>query len=208
VEISEPHQIRALASPVRQDIVDAITAVGPCSVAELATVLGRPADGLYYHVRLLVATRLLVPTGGGYKGGRGELRIDVAKKLMYVRYDPADPRNRAAVLDVVASMVRSAHRGFRRGLRPGVAVVRGPRRNLWAGRTFGALSARDLARANALLHRLIAVMHTGRRADRATTGRGRREFYEMTFVLAPAFHYKRTPRSSPRGGGHGLVAGK
>ena len=58
--IAEPRQIRALASSTRQDIVDTIAAIGPCSVAELARALGRSADGLYYHIRVLTRVGLLV----------------------------------------------------------------------------------------------------------------------------------------------------
>jgi predicted transcriptional regulator len=52
--IAGARQIRALASPIRQDILDALTAIGPCSVSELAAAIGRPADGLYYHIRHLL----------------------------------------------------------------------------------------------------------------------------------------------------------
>ncbi|MEM1011530.1 MAG: helix-turn-helix domain-containing protein [Planctomycetota bacterium] len=46
-------QFRVLLSPARVEIYEFLQAVAPCSVAELAAVSGRPADGLYPHLRQL-----------------------------------------------------------------------------------------------------------------------------------------------------------
>ena len=74
-EISSPRQILVLASPVRQDILDTVAAAGPCSVADLARLLGMPADGLYYHIRSLSLAGLLKLTSAKGKRGRGEARL-------------------------------------------------------------------------------------------------------------------------------------
>src|SRR4051812_4900876 len=182
--IADARQIRALASPIRQDILDAVTAIGPCSVAQLAVALGKPADGLYYHIRRLLDVALLMEVAGD-GNARADLRLDAAHKSFYLEYKPENRANRAAVLRVIASMMRSAERTFRRGFRPGVAVVKGPRRNLWAGRSRGSLSAGELAEVNVLLDRLITVMRSGRR-DREDMSAKDRALYELTFVLAPA----------------------
>ena len=182
--IADPRQIRALSSPIRQDILDAVAAIGPCSVAELAAALGKPADGLYYHVRRLLDVRLLTEVREE-ANGRADLRLDVAHKSLYLEYRPASRTNKAAVLRVIGSMLRSAERTFRRGFRPDIAVVEGPRRNLWAGRARGSLSASELAEVNALLDRLITLMRSGRR-DRAGAPSTDRSPYELTFVLAPS----------------------
>src|SRR3954467_15721721 len=93
--ISKAPQIRALSSPIRQDILDAVTAIGPCSVAELAAVIGKPADGLYYHIKRLVGVRLLEQvTADGT--GRAELRLDVAHRF-HLEYRPANRANKTAV---------------------------------------------------------------------------------------------------------------
>ena len=76
--IAEPRQIRALASPVRQDILDAVVAIGPCTVAELAAALGKPPDAMYYHIRRLLAVRLLVEVASN-GDERPDLRLDVAE---------------------------------------------------------------------------------------------------------------------------------
>src|SRR4051812_38683008 len=100
--ISKAPQIRALSSPARQDILDAVTAIGPCSVAELAAAVGKPADGLYYHIRQLLEVGLLVETRDD-GAERGELRLDAAHKALYLEYKPDNRSNKAAVLRVIAS---------------------------------------------------------------------------------------------------------
>jgi predicted transcriptional regulator len=84
-EISTPRQIRVLASPVRQDIVETVDAAGPCSVAELARLLGMPADGLYYHIRRLSSADLLKAVNAKSKRGRGEARLEVGS-YQWIKY--------------------------------------------------------------------------------------------------------------------------
>jgi hypothetical protein len=187
--ITQPRQIAVLASPTRQDIVDTVTAIGPCSIAEVADALDRPADGLYFHVRRLMAAGLLLPVGTREGAERGALRVDVPKRQMHLEYEPGNAQNRTAVLRVIGSMLRGAERTFRHGMRPGLAVTSGPRRNLWAGRSRGALSAGELKEVNRLLVQLATVMRRGR-SDRGR-GRGKRTLYEVSFVLAPARQSRR-----------------
>src|SRR3954463_6659873 len=80
--IADARQIRALASPIRQDILDAVTAIGPCSVAQLAVALGKPADGLYYHIRRLLDVGLLMEVAAD-GGGGADLRLDPGPKPFY-----------------------------------------------------------------------------------------------------------------------------
>jgi predicted transcriptional regulator len=168
-------QIRALSTPIRQDIVDTIAALGSCSVAELADVLGRPADGLYYHVNALQSARL-ISVSVATRGSRRKRRLSIDRPQS-IRYEPAQSANRQAVLRLVSAMLRNARRQFARGLRRDGAVVRGVRRNLWAGRIRGGLSDTELREVNRLINALIRTFRPLRQAES--------RLYELTFVLAP-----------------------
>jgi hypothetical protein len=182
--------IGALVSPVRQELVDTVEALGgEATIAEVAAQLGRPADGLYYHVRPLVKAGLLVrrvhPDGDRFAtpAARG--------RRLAIEYAPGDPASAAALRRVVASMLRIARRDFDAGLRrPGV-VANGPRRALWAARSKGWVSAAELAELNALLARAAALLRKPR-------GRGRDQLVSLCFVLAPIA--ARAPRRSGGGG--------
>jgi DNA-binding transcriptional ArsR family regulator len=171
-------QIRALRSPLRQEILDKAQALGPCSIADLARALGRPADGLYYHLRALLAAGLLRAAGERGEGRRREALFATAAEGdgLWLAYDPEDPANAEAVSGAVGGMLRLTQRTFTAAFEPGT-VVAGPARELWAARLEGWLTPDEVAEVNALLQGL-----------RAAVGRPRaegRRLFALTCVLAP-----------------------
>lgn len=180
--ITDPEAITVLASPVRQELVDTLeTLGGVATVAELAAQLGRPADGLYYHVDLLCRAGLFVAVlGGKSRAGRSERRYRTPTRLgttLRLIYRPHEPRQAAAVRGVVSGMLRIARRDFDRAL-TGDPIVDGPRRELWAARNTGWVSDADLTAINRLLGQLIARMRQPR-------GGPRQRLISLCYVLAP-----------------------
>jgi len=180
--IADPSAITVLASPVRQELVDTVEALGGvATIAELAEQLGRPADGLYYHVEILRRAGLLVAAAGRRSdAGRSERRYGTPTrgdhKLALV-YQPRDPRNASAVRGVVGSMLRIARRDFDRALTTDPAVE-GPRRELWAARGTGWVSDGELTEINRLLIQLNAHLRKPR-------GGPRQRLISLCFILAP-----------------------
>src|SRR5436190_2021792 len=125
--LSSPAQVRALESPRRQEIVDALAALGASSVAELADHLGRPADSLYFHVRKLLKVGVIRELELR-KSGRHEWAVyALHTRSARVRYDGAPARS---IQRVVAGAVRQSLREFNRGFAvPGIRLS-GKRRNL------------------------------------------------------------------------------
>jgi predicted transcriptional regulator len=191
--IRRTDQIRCLMSQVRQEIVDTVEALGTCSIGEIAEHLGRSADGLYYHVRALLETDLLEQRGFRDGGRQPEAMyaIKPCAASLRLHYDPADPENVAAVSGVVSSMLRVAERDFGGGFVPGVAVCRGPERNLWAARRRGWLSAEDLREVNCLLERLTELLGQGKAS-------GRERLYALTYVIAPVEAHGRRRQKTER----------
>jgi len=173
-------QLLAIASPGREDIIDAVGLIGPCTVADLARVVGRTRHALYYHVRALRDCGLLVETHHSGEGKRRTARYDLPGRPLSVRYDLSTARARRAVIALGRTRLRSAARGFVRACRPDAATLEGPRRNLWVARWKGWLSDRELEEANRHLARLIELL----RHD-AGPARIRRRPHEFTFAIAP-----------------------
>ena len=176
-EISGPRQVEALASPVRQEIVDAVQASGPCSAGQLAELLGRTQDGLYYHLRVLTRVGLLCEKGTRATRRRDERVYDVPGRPLKLRYEPGRASARGRVTRVASSMLRLAQRSFARGLADGGARVRGPDRNVWAARAKAWLTHAEVVRVNELLEEVMAVSRLGRRPGAS--------LHSITFVLAP-----------------------
>ncbi|HUE01192.1 MAG TPA: helix-turn-helix domain-containing protein [Bryobacteraceae bacterium] len=177
-EISNPRQIRVLASPVRQDILDTVDAAGPCSVAQLARLLGMRADGLYYHIRCLSQAGLLKVASAKNKRGRREARLEVGR-YQWIKYRPSSAANRNAVVRVAGAMLRNARRQFARAFHPDIAAISGPKRNLWAARARAFLSPDDLKRLNILLAELLDLFDPSARPPDSGA------LHEITFVIAP-----------------------
>lgn len=77
--ITDVAAVEALAYPLRQELLDTVTAFGgEAAASALAEHLGRPVDGLYYHLRLLVKHGLLDEEVTRNQAGRKERRYRLA----------------------------------------------------------------------------------------------------------------------------------
>jgi DNA-binding transcriptional ArsR family regulator len=188
--VAEARQIRALASPVRVGIIDALEAGGPLSIADLGSILGYPPDGLYYHVRALERLALVTRLASA---GNGAARFDVPGRPVTLRYDLADPRRRHATTKLVSTILRSAGRSFRRAYAPGRARTEGPHRNLRAGRRTAWLKPAELAALNRDLESIHALFERGR------PGRTDARLIELTYIVAPIEPKARRQRRRPPG---------
>src|SRR6266850_1610660 len=92
-EIRETRQIRSIASPARQAILDALESLGPSSADELSDVLDRPRDRLYYHLKLLQRCGLVIRSRGRSEAGRLSARFDLRGRPTQLRYAPHESNN-------------------------------------------------------------------------------------------------------------------
>jgi biotin operon repressor len=173
-------QLMALASPGREDIIDAVTVRGPCGVREIASFLGRSRHSLYYHVKAMRDCGLLVETLVEGNGVKPTAHYDLPGRPLILRYDLSSPATRRAVIAISRARFRAGQRGFIRGISSAHAVVEGPRRNLWVAHWKGWLTLEDLENANRLLSELVDVF-TPPIGDELES----RTPYELTFAVAP-----------------------
>jgi DNA-binding transcriptional ArsR family regulator len=190
--ISDLAQMRAIISPARDEILDAISANGPSTVADLGLFLGRKPDSLYHHLRVLRDVGLLIESDSRNSQGRATALYDVPGRPMLLRYDLGDSRKVRAVKDYAASALRITNRRFSQSFNSDEAVVKGPDRNLWAARWRGWLTKQELAEANRLLRRLVDLHRAG-----GSRGHGEARLYDFTYVVSPAQLPDR-PKSSRR----------
>lgn len=175
--IENAKEIGLLASPTRIEIVDTLESLGgEATVAELAAQLGRPADGLYYHLRQLAEGGLLIETATP-DGRRYRTRMPRGEHLK-LHYRPGHNANAEAVDAVAASVLRVAGRDFKRAIANPHAVAEGALRELWAARNKGWVGDAELAEINRLLVRIIALMHRPRSSRRD-------RLIALSWILAP-----------------------
>jgi DNA-binding transcriptional ArsR family regulator len=172
-----PAQVRALVGPARQEIVDVLESAGPCSVAQLGALLGRPADALYHHLRRLVRVGLVAELEQRRNGRHVFAVYDLRVRPIRLTY--AHPIRPSDIERVVSAAQRLTWREFRRALASGTAVTEGPRRNLRGGRAKGWATPQRLARVNQLLAELMATVSAGAPEAGAAP-------ISLSFVLAPS----------------------
>jgi DNA-binding transcriptional ArsR family regulator len=180
--IRTPAQVRALRSPTRQELVDALASSGPASAAELAALLSRAPDALYFHLKALLKVGLIIEREPRRNGRHVAAIYDLPAHPMRLSY--AKPVRQKDIAAVVTSALRLSLRDFQRGLQTG-AVSEGPRRELWGGRVKGWVTARELARLNELLQEAHTILRAGRPGAGTT-------LMTVGFVLAPSGRTKST----------------
>ena len=176
--IRRPEQLELLASPLRQQVVATVAELGECSISELASELGCPADSLYYHVRKLAKAGLLLSGGKRATDGRDEEVFRVPGSDIRLDYDLSKPRAVAAIQRAAAALLRLARRDFERGAEHAQARSRGAARNLRVGRATAWLSREQLGELNELLGRIDTLLTR-------TPPEPGKQLHAFSFVLAP-----------------------
>ena len=178
--IATPAAWRNILSPIRREIVEAMQELGPCPIADVANACGRPADGLYRHVRLLVKAGFLVDAGNR-KGKRNVERLfDAAAD------DFAPPRLRrdssAAEREMIAltaeALARSTARSMRATAAAGRLECRPDARNFFLQHQLAWLTPRRFAEVRDLMLRAYRLLEEGRRER---TG----DLYEVLSIATP-----------------------
>lgn len=152
--IADLRQLRALASPLRQEIVDVVESVGPCSITQIAATLAMPPDRLYFHIRRLLTVGLLIKSGERRSGRHVAVLYALPGRRVRVRFDRGVARVRKAVGAIHDGVLRLARRDLRRGMSSSEAIVQGDERDTWAGRYRGWLTPAQVKRMNRLIEEL------------------------------------------------------
>ncbi|MEO8743557.1 MAG: helix-turn-helix domain-containing protein [Lysobacteraceae bacterium] len=162
--IDDAKQIDALATSIRFEIVSALEAMDDAAtVAELADALGRPADGLYYHLRALVRAGVLhEQIDAGVRRYRSTVPAGQRSRL---GYKPGATKNAKAVERTATSMSRLSQRDFANAIARSDSVVAGPLRELWAARVRAWVGDEELTELNRLLNEIVQLLHRPRSKD-------------------------------------------
>lgn len=179
-------QLEALASSARQELVDTFAAHGPCSIADIAPLLGRTPESLYFHVRKLVKVGLLLEAGVRRRNKRDETVYATPGRRMALGIESMTPRRRRALAAIVGASLRLLPGDIERGMSDPQAIMSGSRRTVYSARAKGWLSPDERARIAELFDEIESIMAGARpRAGSSLSA--------VAITLAPC-----EVRSSPR----------
>ena len=94
-------QLATLKAAARQELLDVLSSMGTVSVAELAAALGKPADSLYYHMRILQKAGLVLEDGMREEAGRNERLYRTVASDLRLAYMPVPKGNAEAVTPII-----------------------------------------------------------------------------------------------------------
>lgn len=181
----------AILSPVRREIVECMQHSGPCAIADVARATGRPADGLYRHVAILVRSGFLVDAGTR-PGRRNVERVYDAAADDFLaprvrRGAPAAEREMA--VRTAESLAKSTIRALRTSAAAGRVHCEPGARNFTVLHFTSWLTPERFEEVRQLSMRMARVLERGRKER---TG----DLYEA-FVLAAPVTRRRGTHSAP-----------
>lgn len=181
--ISDLKQIEALVSVTRQEIMDAMAMAGPASIKEIADLLGRAPDSLYYHFRLLEKVKLLKRVEVRPGARREETVFDVTIRPLAIEVEQGrdkarQSKVRKAVLKIATAFLRLGERGFRTAVEAGAAILHGEERNAAAGRITTWLTREEIRFVEEHLRTVVEFCR-----ERRTQSGGK--LYAFTYALHP-----------------------
>ena len=196
LQIKSPAAWRAILSPVRREIVEAMQELGPCPIADVAAASGRPADALYRHVSILVKAGFLVDAGTR-KGKRNPERLYDAAANDFLapnvrRAGAADERQMIAA--TAEALAKATARSMRASATAGRLACDAAARNFAVTHYLTWLTPSRFEEVRSLLLRINEIIEAGRREQIG-------ELYESLAILTPVTrargtHARPTPKTA------------
>lgn len=129
--VPTPKAWGVLVAPVRLEVVEAMRMVAPCSIAEIAAALDRPADTLYRHIEKLSRAKLVVEHSVRRSGRRFEQIYDLVADDYKPGFKSGGGRAaNKAYEDTLQSIFKIATRTTRDSARAGQLIGTGDDRNI------------------------------------------------------------------------------
>ena len=176
--ISRTNQMEALASPVRHQLHLAMEMLGPCSVRELASRLGREPATLYYHVNMMERVGILTKCGVRTQTQREEAIYSLAGKQVRVDMTQRSERFVRAVARGCGALLRYAERAFIAALRKDATIKTGKASEMRVRQASVRLTRKSLIEINARLDELQTFINESDSPDTDTA-------YIITLCVAP-----------------------
>ena len=174
---------RAVASPLRLELIGLFVVGDPLSVAQIGECMGRPATAIHYHVRLLEKAGILRQVGRQRSGSRSEaLYLPVADVFKMEQPRDAPEEVSAVMLKTMSTAFRMAERDMKAALTNPSSKTSGPYRNVLGARMHCRLSKKDLAELNRHLRAIEKMLTRAAKDHEPSPGDS---FLSLTLALMP-----------------------
>jgi len=182
--IRRDDQKRAIASPLRMELIGLFVDRETLSVAEIAERMGRPASAIHYHVGVLLQAGLLLRAGERRDGRRRpEALYRPAANLFRMEHSRGtEGTGTPAPVKTMAAAFRMAEREMKAALADPTVKSSGPHRNILGARMHARLSKQDLAELNRHLRAIEKMLTKIAKAHKPSE---EDQFVSLTLALLP-----------------------
>jgi DNA-binding transcriptional ArsR family regulator len=150
---------------VRAEVVEAIRLLGPCSVAEIAAAIDRPADAIYKHLEPLEKAGFVVEAGFRKTGRNAERLVDVVAEDFVVDFRGRSvAAQNKAIVAMTNSFLKAAGRAVRDSADAGQIELAPEGRTIVVNYELGRLTPERFEEVRGLVRRLKAIMDEGKRS--------------------------------------------
>jgi hypothetical protein len=177
--VRSPEAWSVLVSPVRAEIAEAIRLLGPCSIAEIASTIDRPAESLYQHLELLQQAGF-VTQAGFRKGSRNveQLFDAVADDFMIDFHDGTGAAENKAVVTTANSFLKAMARALRDSAAARQLEFHPDRRNISINYELSWLTEAAFQEMRGLVRRIKQLMDEGKKSREG-------RLYMTLFIATP-----------------------
>ncbi len=191
--VTSPKAWVTMTAPVRLEMLEALRLLGPCAIADIATMLDRPADALYRHMEKLVRLGAVRELEQRKVGRRLERTYDVVAEHLHPGFrDGGSKAANQAYDHTVKVICKIAGRASRDAAQSGQLKFSAEARTLAALVHHGWLTPSEFARARELLMELQALLGAGRRRPDA-------RLYVIASMLLPVVRKRGARRARVSG---------
>jgi len=191
--VTSPKAWVTMTAPVRLEMLEALRLLGPCAIADIATMLDRPADALYRHMDKLVRLGAVRELEQRKAGPRLERTYDVVADYIYPGFrDGGSKAANQAYNHTVKVICKIASRASRDAAASGQLKFSAEARTLAALVHHGWLTPTEFVRARELLMELQALLGAGRRRPDA-------RLYVIASMLLPVVRKRGARRARVSG---------
>lgn len=181
----------AINSPVRVEMLVFMLTTGPCAIRELASLMDRPADGLYHHMRRLVEAGIVTEVGTRKAGTQIEAIYQTVGKDITVDGNIGRKRTRERRLRLLRTLLQHAWKTVEAAFEAQAAVVEGEQENFRLNWRISWLDDRQLAEVKQHQAAIERILQQGMRQ------RHGRLFAHLTY-LSPVVRTRGARPSQPQ----------
>ena len=158
-------EARILLSPARFEIFEFLRAIAPCTVAELAESLDKPADGLYPHLRKLEKIGVIEVVDRVPEGKTTAAVYDLTGDDVRFKVSDQPDAGNDAVGYMADLTLRVARKAVRDAKEAGTLRLGGKETPLILRSDLSWLTEEDVAEIRRLTDQILAILERGRRAQ-------------------------------------------